>query len=177
VVDSWGRFFLIVSFVILPLLLFGHLLTPLSLAVALGCRTNTTLHITDQEPMFDLMQRNIALNDLNLRVVASIYDWGAPTPSQLLTHPDIILAADCVYFEPAFPLLQQTLKDLIGENTVCYFCFKKRRRADLQFMKVARKMFDVKKVDDDPDREVYTRKGLFLCVPFRHRYRLYAEHT
>jgi hypothetical protein len=67
-----------------------------------------------------------------------------------------------VYFEPAFPLLQQTLRDLIGENTVCYFCFKRRRRADLTFMKAARKMFDVQEVDDDPDKEVYSREKLFL---------------
>jgi hypothetical protein len=137
-------------------------LTCLSLAVALGCKTDSILHITDQEPMFDLMKRNIALNDLNSRVSASIYDWGTATPSQLPAHPDIILAADCVYFEPAFPLLQQTLNDLVGDNTVCYFCFKKRRRADLQFMKVARKMFDVKQVDDDPDKETYSRENLFL---------------
>jgi predicted nicotinamide N-methyase len=115
--------------------------------------------------MFDLMKRNITLNGLNARVSASIYDWGEPTPSQVPAHPDVILAADCVYFEPAFPLLQQTLKDLIGENTTCYFCFKKRRRADLQFMKVARKMFDVREVDDDPDKDVHSRENLFLCVP------------
>lgn len=133
-----------------------------SLAVALAFNTSTTLHITDQEPMFDLMKRNITLNDLSSRVSASIYDWGTPTPTPLPQHPDIILAADCVYFEPAFPLLQQTLKDLIGENTVCYFCFKRRRRADLQFMKTAKKMFDVVEVDDNPDKEVYSREQLFL---------------
>lgn len=132
------------------------------LAVAIGCKTTTTLHITDQEPMFELMKQNITLNHLGSRVTASIYDWGTPTPSQLPSHPDIILAADCVYFEPAFPLLQATLKDLIGENTVCYFCFKRRRRADLTFMKSVRKMFDVQEVDDDPDREVYSREKLFL---------------
>ncbi|KAG9190726.1 protein N-lysine methyltransferase METTL21A [Alternaria panax] len=132
------------------------------LAIAIGCKVDTTLHITDQEPMFELMKRNIVLNDLKSRVSASIYDWGQPTPSHLPTHPDIILAADCVYFEPAFPLLQQTLKDLIGERTVCYFCFKRRRRADLTFMKTARKMFDVQEVDDDPDKEVYSREKLFL---------------
>ncbi|KAK3216094.1 hypothetical protein GRF29_8g2121876 [Pseudopithomyces chartarum] len=132
------------------------------LAVALGCRTNTTLHITDQLPMYDLMKQNITLNNLDSNVSATIYDWGAPTPSGLPAHPDVILAADCVYFEPAFPLLQETLKDLIGENTVCYFCFKKRRRADLQFMKVAKKMFDVREVEDDPDKEVYSRQSLFL---------------
>ncbi|KAF1839192.1 hypothetical protein BDW02DRAFT_575670 [Decorospora gaudefroyi] len=132
------------------------------LAVAIGCKVNTTLYITDQEPMFELMRRNITLNNLQSRVSASIYDWGEPTPSQLPRHPDIILAADCVYFEPAFPLLQQTLMDLIGEWTVCYFCFKRRRRADLTFMKKARKMFDVQVVDDDPDKEVYSREKLFL---------------
>ncbi|KAI4630563.1 hypothetical protein J4E80_001501 [Alternaria sp. BMP 0032] len=132
------------------------------LAVAIGCKVDTTLHITDQEPMFELMKRNITLNDLASRVSASIYDWGEPTPSQLPAHPDIILAADCVYFEPAFPLLQKTLQDLIGDKTVCYFCFKRRRRADLTFMKTARKMFHVQEVDDDPDKEVYSREKLFL---------------
>lgn len=130
--------------------------------MALGCNLTTKLHLTDQEPMFDLMKRNIALNNLDTKVDASIYDWGEPTPAQLPAHPDILLAAECVYFEPAFPLLQQTLKDLIGDNTVCYFCFKKRRRADLGFMKVARKMFDVKEVDDDPDKGVWSRENLFL---------------
>ncbi|KAL5380338.1 hypothetical protein DPSP01_007912 [Paraphaeosphaeria sporulosa] len=132
------------------------------LAVALGCGTDTILHITDQEPMFELMKQNIVLNNLTSKVSAKIYDWGQPTPSGLPKYPDIILAADCVYFEPAFPLLQETLKDLIGEKTVCYFCFKKRRRADLQFMKVARKMFDVKEVEDDPDKKIYSRQSLFL---------------
>ncbi|KAF2872398.1 putative methyltransferase-domain-containing protein [Massariosphaeria phaeospora] len=131
----------------------------ISLAVALGCRLTTTLHITDQKPMFSLMESNISLNKLDCKVSASIYDWGTP-PSEF--RPDIILAADCVYFEPAFPLLQKTLKDLIGENTVCYFCFKKRRRADLQFMKVAKKMFEVNEVEDDPDKEVYSRKNIHL---------------
>lgn len=112
--------------------------------------------------MFDLMKRNITLNNLDSRVAASIYDWGKATPSHLPAHPDIILAADCVYFEPAFPLLQQTLGDLIGDNTVCYFCFKKRRRADLQFMKVARRLFNVTEVDDNPDKEIYSRENLFL---------------
>lgn len=58
--------------------------------------------------------------------------------------------------------LQQTLQELIGPNSVCYFCFKKRRRADMQFMKVVRKTFIVEDVTDDPDREVYARENIFL---------------
>lgn len=130
--------------------------------MALGCKLTKPLHITDQLPMFDLMKRNISLNHLDGQVTASIYDWGSAPPSSIPKHPDVILAADCVYFEPAFPLLQQTLKDLIGDKTVCYFCFKKRRRADLQFMKVAKKMFKVEEVGDDPDKPIYSRESLFL---------------
>lgn len=40
----------------------------------------------------------------------------------------MILAADCVYFEPAFPLLVQTLSDLSDSRTEILFCYKKRRK-------------------------------------------------
>ena len=63
--------------------------------------------------MLSLMQRNTALNELQHAVNPCVYDWGEPTPPNLPTHPDVILAADCIYFEPAFPLLLQTLQDLI----------------------------------------------------------------
>lgn len=133
-----------------------------SLAVALGCGNNRPLWITDQEPMLELMAENIAINTMKDRVKPAIYDWGAPVPSSLPTPVDVVLAADCVYFEPAFPLLQQTLQDLILENTVCFFCFKKRRRADMQFLKTVRRMFNVKEVEDDPDRATYRRENIFL---------------
>jgi hypothetical protein len=82
------------------------------------------------------------------------------SPGQI---PSVILAADCVYFEPAFPLLLQTLTELLNQNHNCvvYFCFKKRRRADLQFMKSAKKKFKVEEVED-ADKPVWSREGLFL---------------
>lgn len=120
------------------------------------------IHLTDQLPMLALMTRNTTLNALEPYITPSVYDWGSPTPSGIPAKPDIILAADCVYFEPAFPLLLQTLKDLMGEQTVCWFCFKKRRRADLGFVKSLRKGFVVEEVRDDPERGVWEREGLFL---------------
>ncbi len=77
--------------------------------------------------------------------------------------PDTILAADCVYFEPAFPLLLATLGDLLelSPSATIYFCFKKRRRADMQFLKSAKKAFTVTEIEDD-DRPVFSREGLFL---------------
>ena len=113
--------------------------------------------------MFDLMKQNIVLNNLSSKVEAAIYDWGEPVPDRLPKHPDIVLAADCVYFEPAFPLLQKTLQDLIGPQTVCYFCFKRRRRADMHFVKSIKKLFEVADVED-PERDVYFKENIFLCV-------------
>jgi hypothetical protein len=41
---------------------------------------------------------------------------------------DVVLAADCVYFEPAFPLLVATLCALAGAETEVLLCYKKRRK-------------------------------------------------
>ncbi|EXJ77470.1 hypothetical protein A1O3_09696 [Capronia epimyces CBS 606.96] len=135
------------------------------LAVALGCQVDTKIWITDQLPMLALMEKNIALNNLEGRVGAEIYDWGTPPPSTILhsgtEHPDILLAADCVYFEPAFPLLLQTLEDLIGPSTTCYFCFKKRRKADMRFIRDMMKKFVVEQIAYT-GREADQREGIFL---------------
>ena len=119
--------------------------------------------------MLALMRKNIALNHLDANVNAVVYDWGTPIPkaiSQIFEtvkpqwHPDIILAADCVYFEPAFPLLLQTLADLVGPETVCYFCLKKRRKADWRFIKQMQKQFDTSQIsysgrEDDQRASIY----------------------
>ena len=116
--------------------------------------------------MLALMEKNIALNELSEGVVAGVYDWGGPPPDHVLrtgrsTHPDVVLAADCVYFEPAFPLLLTTLGDLLGPKTVCYFCFKKRRKADWRFIKQLQRRFSVKQIEYG-DKEQDQREGIYL---------------
>lgn len=89
---------------------------------------------------------------------------GEPLSQEIVDFkPDVILAADCVYFEPAFPLLLATLTELLTlcPSTTIYFCFKKRRRADMQFLKKAQKTFHVVEVEDE-DRPIFSRQGLFL---------------
>lgn len=138
-----------------------------SLALALTLRSNPAIHLTDLPPLLPLLATNIALNTLQTPCVASHLPWGTSTlPPSLSQLPDVVLAADCVYFEPAFPLLLETLGRLIGEETVCYFCFKKRRRADMTFMKAARKGFEVREVRDDPERGVWEREGVFMYVVY-----------
>ncbi len=137
------------------------------LAVALGCQTDDaqTIHITDQVPMLALMKKNIALNKLEEKVVAEVYDWGTEPPLSIFPngskYPDLVLAADCVYFEPAFPLLLQTLDDLIGPSTTCYFCFKKRRKADMRFIRDMTKKFLVEHGESDA-KEADQRAGISL---------------
>lgn len=144
------------------------------LAVAAGCLIGDRqkLLITDQLPMLSLMQRNITLNSLEQKVCAEVYDWGSVPPASATSfikefsqkntrHPDIVLAADCVYFEPAFPLLLRTLTDLVGPNTTCYFCFKKRRKADMRFIRDMMKNFTVTDIDYEWIEES-RREALYL---------------
>ncbi|OIW28842.1 hypothetical protein CONLIGDRAFT_394060 [Coniochaeta ligniaria NRRL 30616] len=134
------------------------------LAVASGCKIEAPMYITDQLEMEELMQHNIALNGLQGRVKGIILNWGEPLPEEVVSfQPDTILAADCVYFEPAFPLLLQTLGDLLTlcPSATIYFCFKKRRRADMHFLAKAKKTFKVVELQDD-ERPVFSREQLYL---------------
>jgi hypothetical protein len=95
---------------------------------------------------------------------------GDPLPQAVIDYkPNVILAGECVYFEPAFPLLMQTLKDLfeLNSDAIVYFCFKKRRRADMQFVKMAKKAFSVEEIFDE-DRPIFQRQCLYLFA-FRKR--------
>ncbi|PQE23952.1 hypothetical protein CJF32_00006786 [Rutstroemia sp. NJR-2017a WRK4] len=134
------------------------------LAVAFSGDLHHPLLLTDMDAMFELMKKNITLNELDSHVVPLILNWGEPLPEEVVNvKPNVILAADCVYFEPAFPLLLQTLGELLElcQDAVIYFCFKKRRRADMHFMKNAKKKFVVEEIEDQ-GREVFSRDGLFL---------------
>jgi len=122
--------------------------------------------ITDQAPLLDIMRTNVELNQLESSVIVSELNWGEPIPVEI-PRPDLILAADCVYFEPAFPLLVQTLSELATEQTEILFCYKKRRKADKRFFTLLRKVFSWKEVEDDPSRETYGREAISLLTLHR----------
>lgn len=143
------------------------------LAVATGCDLgDSELFITDMNAMIDLIHKNVQLNGLEKQVKVQLLDWKDPIPDIIAEKPvDIILAADCVYYEPVFPFLEKTLINLVNNNTIVFFCFKKRRRADLTFMKSIKKRLNVREVKDDPefsndnvDYEKYSRENLFMYV-------------
>ncbi|EMD41005.1 hypothetical protein CERSUDRAFT_111574 [Gelatoporia subvermispora B] len=127
-------------------------------AGVLGARTC----ITDQAPLLEIMLRNVAMNALESSVAVKELNWGEPLPSDI-SRPDIVLAADCVYFEPAFPLLVKTLAHLVADDsTEVLFCYKKRRKADKRFFTLLKKEFSWSEVMDDPERPNYTREAISL---------------
>ncbi|KAJ0307115.1 hypothetical protein COL516b_004349 [Colletotrichum fioriniae] len=113
---------------------------------------------------FEILEMLETLKWVQTRVVHVNVRRGGPLSQEVVDFkPNVILAADCVYFEPAFPLLLETLTNLLAlePDAVIYFCFKKRRRADMQFLKKAQKAFLVTEIVDE-DRPVFSREGLFL---------------
>ena len=52
------------------------------LAVAMGCRVDHSIYVTDQQNMFELMGKNISLNGLESRVKALVLNWYL-CPSQM----------------------------------------------------------------------------------------------
>jgi len=117
--------------------------------------------ITDQQPLLGIMQQNLSMNSLQYNCVVAELDWGTVIPIAI-PPPDVILAADCVYFEPAFPLLVQTLDALSTKVTEIYFCYKKRRKADKRFFGMLKKKFAWQEVMDDPNRNIYARESVTL---------------
>ncbi|KAJ3936938.1 MAG: putative methyltransferase-domain-containing protein [Lentinula lateritia] len=115
--------------------------------------------ITDQAPLLDIMQQNLSMNSLQCNCVVAELDWGTSIPAAI-PSPDVILAADCVYFEPAFPLLVQTLDALATERTQVFFCYKKR--ADKRFFGLLKKKFTWAEIMDDPNRNIYNRESITL---------------
>ena len=136
-----------------------------SLAVALHLRhtgIGNTIHITDGlDILIPLIQRNISLNKTNIckvsEVLSANLSWGEDLPGAVPGTPDVLLAADCCYLEESFPLLLRTMKDLIGDKTVCYFCYKKRRRADKDMIHLLNRAFKTVEIEGS-----WRREGIYL---------------
>ncbi|KAJ6510137.1 putative methyltransferase-domain-containing protein [Mycena vitilis] len=120
-----------------------------------------TVRLTDQAPLLNIMRENVTINKLSSLCTVTELNWGEAISVEI-PRPDVVLAADCVYFEPAFPLLVMTLCELVGEDTEVLFCFKKRRKADRRFFALLKRKFKWEDVLDDPARAIYSRESISL---------------
>lgn len=136
------------------------------LAVALGHpdARDTEIIITDQSFLLPLMEANIRINDLSGRVIPRTLNWGEPLP-EFCRGVDLILAADCVYLEAAFPLLKSTLLMLTDEKDVpIIMAYKKRRNADRHFFKAMKKDFMINEISNYPEFEAFHRDNVHLFI-------------
>lgn len=141
----------------------GTGLVGLSLGLSLPQRGNAQIWITDIDELVPLMDKNIELNGLAGTVHASTLSWGEPLPDFAQDGVDVVLAADCVYLESAFPLLQRTLMDLTErKNTFVLMSYRKRRKADSKFFRKMKKNFDIVPITDFDDYDAYLKKRTHL---------------
>jgi len=134
--------------------------------LVVGTFRNADVWITDQAPLLEIMKHNVTLNHLEATVKVAELNWGTSPPTNI-SRPNFILAADCVYFEPAFPLLVATMDDLSDQTTEILFCYKKRRKADKRFFSFLRKKFTWKEVTDDSNLHTYNREAITLIRLFK----------
>lgn len=129
------------------------------------------VYITDVDQLIPLMEANIKVNNLDKNVFAQSLWWGEPVPHLLSeSPPDLVLAADCVYLESAFPLLERTLLDLsnIENPPVILMSYKKRRKADKHFFLKIKKNFDVIEIKDFTKFKHYQKQRAHLFQLVRH---------
>lgn len=81
-----------------------------------------------------------------------------------VNNVDLVLAADCVYLEKAFPLLEKTLLDLTNciSPPVILMAYKKRRKADKQFFNKIKRNFDVLEIKDFIKFDYYLKQKTHL---------------
>ncbi|CAN6647159.1 protein-lysine N-methyltransferase Efm6p [Trichomonascus vanleenenianus] len=141
----------------------GTGLTGLAIGMHEQHRDDLSIWITDIERLVPLMEKNIELNNLDKIVKARTLNWGESLPEYAAEDIDVILAADCVYLESAFPLLEKTLLDLTESKDIPIFiCYKKRRRADMRFFKAMRKHFTFQEIKDHADYDLFFPQSVYL---------------
>lgn len=131
----------------------------------------TRVNITDIGMLVPLMQDNILVNGVSDSTEATELLWGTPLTKQH-HNIDLVLAADCVYLEDAFPLLEDTLLQLTSgsdHQPMILMAYRRRRKADRRFFQRIRKHFDVVEVTDFTRHSQYlkSRTHLFELVRVR----------
>lgn len=83
--------------------------------------------LTDLDDLQDLLKKNIGVNQTLITgsATAKVLKWGENT-TDFLPPPDIILMADCIYYEQSVEPLVNTLKALSGVDTCVICCYEQR---------------------------------------------------
>ncbi|XP_076437996.1 protein N-lysine methyltransferase METTL21D-like [Babylonia areolata] len=94
--------------------------------VAASLGANVT--VTDLPQFVPLMELNIRDNAASLAGTAQAValTWGTELDGTVPAAPDLVLLADCIYYEESLEPLVKTVHSLCGENTLALCCYEKR---------------------------------------------------
>jgi hypothetical protein len=135
------------------------------LVTAMMLSSDSKVYVTDIDVMVETMVKNVGHNQSTLdnkkaaKVVPRVLWWGKPIPEELL-YPQVVLCADCVYLESGFVPLIQTMWEMCGQETIVYFCYKKRWKSSKRFFVKLKKLFDV--TTDDARKDENAKQGLYI---------------
>ncbi|XP_060576625.1 protein N-lysine methyltransferase METTL21D-like [Ruditapes philippinarum] len=108
--------------------------------------------ITDLDQFVPLMQLNIDTNKQLFQhpVQAKELVWGSEVKTEY-QDVDILLLADCIYYEESLEPLIKTMDDLCGTDTCIYCCYEERttdNKPALQrkFLHMVGKLFQIEKI-------------------------------
>ena len=129
------------------------------------------VNLTDIGILVPLMKDNIVVNGVSESTEATELLWGTPL-TEKHDNIDLVLAADCVYLEDAFPLLEDTLLQLTKDSEhqpMILMTYRRRRKADRKFFQRIKKHFDVVEVTDFARHSQYLKHRTHLFELLRVR--------
>ena len=119
--------------------------------------------LTDLPELMPLLRHNIVLNSSGIRDSGGLATeaelrWGSPVPAELV-GPELVILSDCVFEEPAIPLLMHTLEQMCNSHTTVLCAIEQRehpanRAAELAFNNAAAQQFVIERLgheEQDPD--------------------------
>ena len=86
--------------------------------------------ITDMPCLMNLIDYNIEKNKhlITGDITALSYTWGEDTVSPLLYNPDLLIIANCVYYEGSLEVLADSVRELAHERTIVLACYEERSK-------------------------------------------------
>ena len=136
----------------------------------IAAKLGATVYATDLEELVPLIRKNIDENTCSMKgsIKGVALKWGAKGDVLGLHRtPDIILIADCVYYEESLHPLIETVRSLCGRDTVVYVSYEDRE-TDLKvelmknFFELTRKYFDIKEVPLSAQDPQYSSEDIHI---------------
>ncbi|XP_048389653.1 protein N-lysine methyltransferase METTL21A isoform X1 [Stegostoma tigrinum] len=118
--------------------------------------------VTDREVALQFLESNLQENippDLQNKVRARELNWGVNLDQFDPGSYDVVLGADVVYLEEAFPALLETLEYLSSEETTVLLSCRIRYERDQNFLQMLGSRFVVEKVHYDTEKDVHVYKA------------------